>query len=112
MVQNKSLRHFERYTANITIHLKYCGSEIVYYTSTDFICAFCMRQLVACVRPFNNFPRKYCNIDIEFKYDNRPLPPVLDSLNVLHNYVAIEQQIMRAVLFVLSSQLYIYEKGF
>ena len=97
-------RHFARFICRIKVVYTLGGLRKEFTCSTEFICAFCLRQLIACVRPFKYMPGKYCLVDLEFEYlepsvDTHSLSLQAYKFYVCHNYESIVSRIVRTIMF-------------
>lgn len=102
---SNSLRHFSFYTADCKMTLRLAGYTYTIEHSVDFACAFCLRQLRACVRPFRMFPARFCKLDLDIRFvGDCPKDYDTSAMNrlCLHNYQQVEDAVIRGCLFALS----------
>lgn len=105
MEQNKSLRHYEWFLCEITINLHIPGYNEKICSSIEFISAFSLRSLEACVRPYNCTPRKYCSLDLRFSLLPRDIGEDFNPHfhpRCCRSYESIKEMILRNVIYVLS----------
>lgn len=108
MAIDKSLRHFERFRANIEISVHIPTQEsLKLYSSTEFICAFSLRGLIACVRPRTYMPSKFCDCSVTFDVIPEDLPDTFNPHRhplCMPSYEQITAMIVRNIVFVLANE--------
>lgn len=102
---NESVRHYEWFTAKITINLNFPGYEDKIFTDIEFISSFSLRQLQCCVSTGPFFPKKYCWLNVSFELLGREIPEGFNAYfhpRCCRSYDAIREMILRNVIYVLA----------
>lgn len=103
--KRKSYRHFSLY--RVIIHMDYHlgPDQLDDNCSSEFACAFSLRQLRACVSVHRFFPRRFltCSLDFELLGDcPDDYDTSAENKRCLHNYRQVEEMILRNCLFTLT----------
>lgn len=105
MEQNKSLRHFERFRCNIRIFLHVPTKEsIIIDTFNEFICAYSLRGLIACVKPHYYLAGRWCRVELSFEVIPDSMPDNFTTHHPLcmHNYQDITAMVVRTINYTLA----------